>query len=279
LALELPTVTLVCLETRYPRMAEDSLHRSSLRAGVRFASIVLFTTAEHLRFARAHDFALDVQEIAPIASKLEYSRFVIGELPDRVRTEHVLVTQWDSWVINAAAWSPSFLDFDYIGAPWPWLPPPRVGNGGFSLRSRRMLEESRRAVGPIDDNEDTILCRRDRAALEARGVRFADEASAARFAFERGLPAGPVFGFHGMFHFDKAMPAQELAPWVEALPAPLALAIEAAELAAQLYNAGRRDLARTIVRKRLAEQPEDPIGMDFARQMWTAGDPDSPLSC
>jgi len=132
-----------------------------------------------------------------------------------------------------------------------------------------MLAESRRAVGPIDDNEDTIQCRRDRPALEARG---------ARFAFERGMPAGPVFGFHGLFHFDKVMPAQELVPWVEALPAPLALAIEGAELAAHLYNAGRRELARTIVRNRLAERPGDAIGLDFARQMWMAGDPASPLS-
>ena len=33
-----------------------------------------------------------------------------------------------------------FFDYDYIGAPWPNNFVNRVGNGGFSLRSKKFLE-------------------------------------------------------------------------------------------------------------------------------------------
>lgn len=271
--LDLPSVTLCCIDTRYPGLAEESLHRSSVRAGIRYGAVVLFTTAAQAGFARRHDFALEVEPIAGIGSKIAYSRFLIEDLPARIRTEYVLITQWDSFVIDASAWSPTFLEFDYIGAPWPWLPPPRVGNGGFSLRSSRLLELAPGLVGPVDDNEDVILCRRARNALESRGIRYADERTASRFAFERAAPVRPVFGFHGLFNFHKVLPAADLAATIEDLPAPLALTIEGAELAFHVFNAGARDLGRAIVGKRLREQPGDVVGRDFARQMWSATDP------
>jgi hypothetical protein len=44
--------------------------------------------------------------------------------------------------VNPAAWDPEFLDWDYIGAKWFWAEAgKRVGNGGFSLRSYKLLEQ------------------------------------------------------------------------------------------------------------------------------------------
>ena len=37
-----------------------------------------------------------------------------------MRTPHVLLIQWDGFVVNPSAWSDEFLDFDYVGARWGW---------------------------------------------------------------------------------------------------------------------------------------------------------------
>src|ERR1700687_3454326 len=43
-------------------------------------------------------------------------------------------------LITPAAWREEFLGCDYIGAQWFWHDDAmRVGNGGFSLRSRKLL--------------------------------------------------------------------------------------------------------------------------------------------
>jgi hypothetical protein len=93
------------------------------------------------------------------------------------------------------------MEWDYVGAPvrdwgkWP------VGNGGFSLRSRKFLDAAA-ALAPAGCNrrvEDYHLCIERREELEQAGMRFAPEEVALRFScaqwdvaeLERGC-----FGFH-----------------------------------------------------------------------------------
>ncbi len=56
--------------------------------------------------------------IAPLAGRADYSRFVMKELLPHVETEHVLLIQWDGYVVHPDAWSDDFLHYDYIGARW-----------------------------------------------------------------------------------------------------------------------------------------------------------------
>ena len=82
-----------------------------------------------------------VVRIGRLKSASEYSFFVLKALHEYVETQHCLLVQWDGFVTNANAWRPDFLAFDYIGAPWPQFSDGRnVGNGGFSLRSRKLLK-------------------------------------------------------------------------------------------------------------------------------------------
>lgn len=80
-----------------------------------------------------------------------YQRFMIEELNAYVETGHCLVVQADGFICDPSRWRDQFLGYDYIGAPWPeciadydgWvvrLDRNRVGNGGFSLRSKKLLE-------------------------------------------------------------------------------------------------------------------------------------------
>lgn len=141
----------------------------------------------------------DITPIAPITSKREYSTFVMKELYKHVDTPHVLIIQWDGFVLNPFAWTDAFLDYDYIGAPWPRhlcasLNLAEVGNGGFSLRSRRLLE----CVAALDGDchpEDHVICRTHGEYLRSAGLTFSPEEVASRFSIEGGRWAGQ-FGFH-----------------------------------------------------------------------------------
>lgn len=142
----------------------------------------------------------------PNLSYAQYSNFIIQELADVVRTDHVLIVQEDGYPTNPSAWTPEFLEYDYIGAPWPVelvrKPlPERVGNGGFSLRSRKLLEIGR-TIEVDGSVEDFALCVKNRKYLEEQGIRFAPFELAARFSCECTLPErtwseDECFGFHG----------------------------------------------------------------------------------
>jgi hypothetical protein len=145
-----------------------------------------------------------------------YNRFMLESLGAHVATEHCLVVQSDGFILNPAFWDASFLDYDYIGAPWPgyvdvvggerlWLDRNRVGNGGFSLRSRKLLELTARVrfdeLPFPHSSEDLIICHYLYHEMRAAGIRFAPPELAARFSIESpGIYAQSpqrVFGFHG----------------------------------------------------------------------------------
>lgn len=192
--LQLPGVTL-CAATS---VNLDATLAALVRciAVANFGAVILFTDCEV-----AVPSAIRRVVIPPLRSSEDYSLFMLTRLAGHIATSHALVVQWDGFITDAAAWREEFLDFDYIGAPWPQFDDGfDVGNGGFSLRSKRLLETCRTAGFVAHCPEDVAICRTNRALLEADGIRFADAASAARFAFERIAPDGPTFGFHGAFN-------------------------------------------------------------------------------
>ncbi len=120
----------------------------------------------------------------PAINGLEaYSNFVIRELHRYVDSTHCLLVQSDGYVLNGDAWQPSFLNYDYIGAPW--LQWNLVGNGGFSLRSRKLLQMLPGfKPSELPHPEDSWLCHRHRGELQSAGIRFAPTNVGSAFAFE-----------------------------------------------------------------------------------------------
>lgn len=211
--LALPDVTIVCIDNVAQALAGMALH-DTLRLITPAA--VLFWTDEVLEdlvwlkslpLAKAGDGEPDVVRVIPfrVFPFFEHGKEAADQplwyqAPYAVKTSHFLTVQWDGWVLDAQAWDPAFLDYDYIGAPWHWHPPgSQVGNGGFSLRSRRLMEflAERRKRFRYSYPEDDVICRRYRPALEAEGFRFAPVELAFRFSFEHGRPSDfPTFGYH-----------------------------------------------------------------------------------
>jgi hypothetical protein len=136
----------------------------------------------------------------------DYSGFCLRTMPGLIETEFALVVQWDGYVVNPGAWASGFRKYDYIGAPIydgrglrGGGDPPVVGNGGFSLRSRKLLDALPRLPFLPGISEDWIISSVLRKPLEEDfGVRFAPLALADRFAHEVRLPTRPTFGFHGI---------------------------------------------------------------------------------
>jgi hypothetical protein len=193
---DLPTVTLCAAASVNVTATIAALKRCLREAD--FASCLLFTDTDAVQV----DPAIHVVPIERLQSARDYSFFVLKRLHEYVETQHCLVVQWDGFVIDARAWMPEFLAFDYIGAPWPQFSDGlNVGNGGFSLRSRKLLQACADSRFRASHPEDLSICHANRSFLEREyDIRFAEEATAQRFSFERTRPSSPTFGFHGIFN-------------------------------------------------------------------------------
>jgi hypothetical protein len=201
--LALPTVSL-CAVSSVNLDATLSALRASLDQ-IDFAQCLLFT--DH--GPRTVDPRIQIVRIPRIRSACDYSKFMLEELADYVKTDHCLIVQWDGFILDALQWKSEFLHYDYVGAPWPKFGLGEdVGNGGFSLRSRRLLEACRDPEFVRGDAEDVAICRVNRRFLEGKHeLRFADRTVAEHFAFERNVPANKTFGFHGIFNMIQAVGA------------------------------------------------------------------------
>ena len=243
----LPQVTLCAVDARSPALAVQALQRSM--AQIDFARVVLFTNAWA---APAHLPGIEVIDSGPITSGAAYSQFVLRQLPAHVLTSHVLVTQWDGFVINAQAWTDEFLRVDYIGAVWPDQPAATgVGNGGFSLRSQRLLQAGLDPRIEQVHPEDQMLCRDYRRLLETEhSVRFAPPALARRFAFENESPSAPTLGFHGPYNLPRVLDAATLAQYVEDLPDEFFRSRDARRLARALLAQRMPQVAQALLQRR-----------------------------
>lgn len=242
--IDLPQVTLVCADCVHHELAADAIRRSM--GHCRFGRALFFTDRE-LAIE-----GVETVRIAPLRSVAEYSQFILKGLADHVRTSHALVVQWDGFVLDGGAWRDEFLDYDYIGAPWPWHQDGlTVGNGGFSLRSKRLLEALRDPAILNTANEDEVICRLQRPQLEARhAIRYAPPQVAEAFSFEHGPAAERSFGFHGLFNFGAVWPDDAaLAARLDCLPSAQFRKNEAGWLLQRLQNAGRAAAALDLARR------------------------------
>ena len=202
--LDLTNITLCAVDCVTPTLAAVALDHSLSQCRFGRALLLSDTPAD----TRAEWVKID-----KIGSIEAYNHFMLRELVKHVQTPYALVIQWDGFVIDPHAWRAEFLEYDYIGAHWHWFPSGSdIGNGGFSLRSRRLLH-AMTAPGfeHVKGAEDVVICRHNRAYLEeSHGIRCAPIDVANRFSYERADPKGRTFGFHGLFHAWRHMGGQQV---------------------------------------------------------------------
>ncbi len=143
-----------------------------------------------------------------------WNKKMIVELPKYILTSHALVIHQDGYVINPELWRDEWMQYDYIGAPWP-LPKDqfsyldesgelqRVGNS-VSLRSKKLMDlvatrEWKSYYG--NTNEDGFICCHNRKWLESQGCKFAPLSVAVHFSKEHEIPENKglkTFCFHSL---------------------------------------------------------------------------------
>jgi len=189
--LKLPDVTLIsiCGTPKYTPISKVSLHHC--QKYVEFGDVLLFSSEDDDEFKTVK---------TPLMDFCMYNKFCVEELKNYIKTDYCLIVQEDSSITDPSFWTDDFLNFDYIGSPWPMYNF-RVGNGGFSLRSKKFLEESSKIKYTGDAHikagfdqkqfsqglstpEDFFLCYIKQDELERNGVKFADPVTAYQFAVE-----------------------------------------------------------------------------------------------
>lgn len=198
--LSLPQVTLCAVTSVNVPATLHALHKCLEQ--VSFGGCKLLTDAP----VRSGHPEIAVVPIKRLKSSRDYSRFMLSSLAEHVNTSHCLVVQWDGYLLDAGQWRPEFLEYDYIGATWPHFDDGHdVGNGGFSLRSRKLVQACRHPLFTDQHPEDVAIGRTNRNWLESQGLRFAPRSLADTFAAERTGRIGAAFGFHGIFNMPAAI--------------------------------------------------------------------------
>ncbi len=143
---------------------------------------------------------------------------------DYVETDFALCIHHDGFIINEGAWRDYWLDYDFIGSPWPpsslgGTMNRRVGNTGFCLKSKAFMEAtaaiSEKYTGrhPTEGRGwagDEYCCIEKRPQLEEMGIKFAPVSVACDFGWENNQPECPngrpdAFGFHNFYLCNKGI--------------------------------------------------------------------------
>jgi len=89
----------------------------------KFGSVKLITSKEikdQYQNSLQQDGIVVEEMVYPITEINEYSKYVLYDLHTHVDKEFCLLIQDHAFIVNPNAWSDEFLEYDYIGAPWPY---------------------------------------------------------------------------------------------------------------------------------------------------------------
>lgn len=175
-----------------------------------FGSVKLLSAQDENQCAL--DEKIEFVKIDPMQA-VDYNRFCVEDLHKYVDTEYVILFQTDGFILSGENWDDKFLDYDYIGSPWPFVFGDNkyyrienfntqypehfecrhlCGNGGFSLRSKKFLElssklkyNSQTPVVIYDFNpEDVFLCLDNYEYFIKNGCKFGEGAIGFNFSYE-----------------------------------------------------------------------------------------------
>jgi len=196
--LHLDNITIVCFSGTGPEQAIKSIKYSTKQ--IKFNKKIVFSDikSDNLQQKDNIEFVL-----VPGLTHHTYNNFILHRLNDFINTDFCLLTHDDGFIINPHLWDSDFLNYDYIGAPWrSHYPYARVGNGGFSLRSKKFLQLCQQ-IPWQGSHEDAQCCIFNKDFFLKNGCKYAPLELAMRFSLESKIPEctnyslETCFGFHG----------------------------------------------------------------------------------
>jgi hypothetical protein len=220
--INIPNVTLLAIDNTHRIENTIKAIYTSINE-IKFGKIKLITTKENIDKYYSDNSEIEFEEMVYNITDINtYSKYMIYELHNHVDTEFAINIQDHGFIINPSMWTNEFLEYDYIGAPWSWSKNSyvtpfnehiRVGNGGVSLRSKKLLEVPLKVDIPFDCTtgdfykhfnannfaEDGNICVHNRHLFIEQGCKFAPVELAAKFSYENSVPENQgiiPFAFH-----------------------------------------------------------------------------------
>lgn len=208
--IDLSRITAICVDGR--RINDDQIER--YRKIFKFMSDKInFGSIKFIGFNDPNFKGVEFYKTDPFGI-VDYSKFCLFKLSDYVKTDFCLIFQDDGFILNPNLWNDSFYLYDYIGSPWPlymgWpIENRQVGNGGFSLRSKKLLDLCKTFTDHTSQNEDTFIISGKRKEIENAGLKIAPLEIARIFSIENELDQdhnlNTCFGFHSKRHLENAI--------------------------------------------------------------------------
>jgi hypothetical protein len=195
--LKLENITLVALTSvRIPQTIKALEYSCK---DIKFGSVKLISDSktDNLPSIITHEFCPKMSNIE------EWNHAAIYELGKHIDTEFAILIHDDGFIVNSSSWRDEFLEYDYIGAPWP-LPLDdysyrdmngeiiRQGNS-VSLRSKKLIDLPNKLNLEWKGfhgftNEDGFICVNYRHRYIEEGCKFADIDIAKYFSHETMIP-------------------------------------------------------------------------------------------
>ena len=197
-------------------LAIDNTHRieNTIKAiytsisEINFGKIKLITTKENIDKYHSDNPEIEFEEMVYDISDINtYNKYMIYELHNHVDTEFAMNIQDHGFIVNPSMWTYEFLEYDYIGAPWPGpieQTEGRVGNGGFCIRSKKLIDFCK-TIKAEPGHDDWTIGVVQNEYLKEQGFKFAPVQVAMKFSLESVISEcefdlTQTFGFHGRRH-------------------------------------------------------------------------------
>lgn len=196
-------VTLVTIETMYHDLAKRAMEETLKRLPIK--NVIVFSDQDFLPGSKF----VQIEH----GDMFSYCQRLLKGMAEHVDTTHMIFQQWDAMAHRDDGWRDYFLLNDYIGAVWPWRPSPdNMGNGGFSLRSRKLLDELQaphmqmNVFGEHGVQEDNYISLVWRKELESKGIVYAPSPVADQFSIELSPTGDKAMAHHGLWNIVQFMP-------------------------------------------------------------------------
>jgi hypothetical protein len=188
----LPDVTLVC--TSSVRINEHIRSMLKCSEEIEFGKM-LFVSHE-----KPADLPTNIEfiEYPKIENIMDFNHLMWEDIGWMIETSHSLFCQDHATILNSNLFKQEWLDLDYLGAIWPVVKNSYVanngevvrnGNGGFSLRSTRLMRLPRQMDWELRQeqsyfNEDGNVCCYWRKEMLEQGIKYGTAEDAALFSYE-----------------------------------------------------------------------------------------------
>lgn len=198
--LNLENITLVAVSSKARARGNIRALKYSMRH-IKFAEVIFISDKKPVCLSKSIKF----KGMKKFSSIDDFNHFMIYDLYKYIKTEFAMIVHDDGFIVHPECWRDDFLNYDYIGAPWP-LPEDgdlvsyrdhdgkicRVGNS-VSIRSKRLMQLPSKLNIPWEKfggwyNEDGFICVNNKHIFEGNGMHIAPLEIAKYFSHECMIP-------------------------------------------------------------------------------------------